>query len=258
MQTFDRRDFLASVAGAALACTAIPAAAADDAWGDLVGRFVFDGKAPERKKLKVDKDVDCCGKFDIRDESLLVGPEGGVANIFVYVRSKSLQICPDLENNLPKRVTLDNRGCIFVPHCLTLWFQKQEFYTVNSDPVAQNIAFEPPGDTPCNVILPVGGDATYRFSRKQNSPIVLHCNYHPWESGYILVRDNPYMAVSAQEGTFTIPKLPVGELEFQVWQERAGNLQAPGWAKGRFTRTIKPGVNDLGTIRLAPELFPQT
>ena len=53
----------------------------DDKWGDLVGRFLYDGKAPERKKLKVDKDVDCCGKFDIRDESLAVGADGGLANV---------------------------------------------------------------------------------------------------------------------------------------------------------------------------------
>jgi hypothetical protein len=87
-------------------------------------------------------------------------------------------------------------------------------------------------------------------------PVTIHCNYHPWESGYILPRDNPYAAISGPEGDFRIARLPVGaELEFQAWQERCGYLAAPTWTKGRFQLSIKPGVNDLGTIRLPPGLF---
>lgn len=256
---FDRRRFLQHSIAAGLA-TALPVPAmlaAEGQWGDLVGRFVYDGNPPERKKLKVDKDIECCGKFDIRDESLMVGTDRGLANVFVYVRSRSVAVCPELEAGVKARVTLDNRDCIFIPHCMTLWVGKQEFYTVNSDPVAQNIALEPPGDTPWNVVLPVKGDATYKFSRRQNIPIVIHCNYHPWESGYILPRDNPYMAISGRDGTFHIAKLPVGELEFQVWQERVGYLDTPQWPKGRFQMAIKAGLNDLGTIKLASARFPE-
>jgi hypothetical protein len=57
------------------------------------------------------------------------------------------------------------------------------------------------------------------------------------------------------DGKFRIPKLPVGGLEFQAWHERVGYLDAPDWPKGRFTMTIKPGTNDLGTIKLAPSMF---
>jgi len=249
---------MVSAAGAAAGGLCLPAyvRAESEQWADLTGRFVFEGAPPERRKLKVDKDVDCCGRFDIRDESLMVLKNAGVANVFVYVRSKTVNIHPDWQHLAGKRVTLDNRDCIFMPHCFTIWYPQQEFYTVNSDPVAQNIAFEPPGDTPCNIVLPVHGDGTYKFSRKQNVPVTIHCNYHPWESGYVLPRDNPYMAVSGGEGEFRIPKLPVGaELEFQAWHERCGYLETPGWPKGRFTLKIQPGAHDLGTIKLAAALF---
>jgi hypothetical protein len=252
-----RRKFLERSIGA-LAFT-VPALvrAADAAWGDLVGRFVFDGQAPERKRLKVDKDVDCCGRFDIRDESLLVGADGGLRNVYVYVRSRDAALCPALEQDLPARVTLDNRDCIFQPHCLKIWYTKQEFYTVNADPVAQNVAFEPLGDVPCNAVLPVGGTATYRFSRRQMTPVLIKCNYHPWESAYILPRDNPYVDISAADGTFRIAKLPVGELEFQAWHERVGYLHTSAWTKGRFKLSIRPGTNDLGTIKLPAAMFPE-
>lgn len=254
-----RRQFLVgSVVGAVGSRFLSPAvlrAAESDKWGDLVGRLVYDGPAPERKKLKVDKDVACCGKFDIRDESLMVAPDGGLANVYVYVRSRKVEICPELAAAAPQRVTLDNRDCIFQPHCMAIWVDKQEFHIVNSDPVAQNVAFTPLGDVPANIVLPVGGKATWKFKRKQNLPVAIACNYHPWESAYILPREDPYVAITAKDGTFRIPKLPVGKLEFQVWQERVGYLDTPQWPKGRFGLTIQPGVNDLGTIKLSPPLF---
>jgi hypothetical protein len=249
-----RRQFLARAGAAAVWSGWAPAVlrAEDAQWGDLVGRFVYDGRAPQRKRLKVDKDVQCCGKFDIRDESLMVASDGGLANVFVYLRSRNAAVCPELEKAVPTRVTLDNRDCIFQPHCLAIWHSRQEFYMVNSDPVAQNIAFSPPGDVPANIVLGVGKDASYRFSRAQVLPVPIACNYHPWESGYILPRNHPYTAISAADGSFRIAKLPLGRLEFQVWQERAGWLETPAWPKGRFSLDIQPGRNDLGTIRLAP------
>jgi hypothetical protein len=76
--------------------------------------------------------------------------------------------------------------------------------------------------------------------------------------GYILPRNNPYAAVSKEDGTFKIEKLPVGELEFQVWQERMGYVDLPSakpaMPKGRFKITIKPGANDLGVIKVDPKL----
>jgi hypothetical protein len=39
---------------------------AGDQWGNLVDRLAYDRKPPERKNLKVDEDVECCGKYDIR------------------------------------------------------------------------------------------------------------------------------------------------------------------------------------------------
>ncbi|MGO8749952.1 MAG: hypothetical protein ACLQNE_28740 [Thermoguttaceae bacterium] len=253
----DRRQFLvttAAFAGGTAAGFAAPTLlkAADGKWGDLVGRFVYDGPAPQRKKLKVDKDVDCCGKFDIRDESLMASTDGGLANVYVYLRSRKVEICPELFESASKRVTLDNKDCIFKPHCMAIWHSRQEFYIVNSDPIAQNVAFSPLGDTPANIILPVGKDATYRFGRAQITPVPIACNYHPWESAYVLPRANPYVAISAADGTFRISKLPVGEFEFQVWQERVGYLDTPQWTKGRFSMTIGSEVNDLGTIRIVP------
>ena len=185
----------------------------------------------------------------------MVGPGGGLGNVYVYLRSPKAGLCPELEAAVEKQVVLDNRDCIFQPHCMKIWHTKQEFSIVNSDSVAQNVAFSPLGDVPANIVLPVGGTAAYRFGRKQNSPVPIACNYHPWERGYVLPRDNPYVDITAIDGTFHIEKLPVGEWQFQVWHEKVDYLDTPQWPKGRFTMTIKPGANDLGTIKIAPALL---
>jgi len=253
----NRRKFISRSAAttgvlAAGMCAARTVKAATGDWADLTGRFTYNGTPPERKKLKVDKDIECCGKFDIRDESLMVAEDGGLGNVYVYVRTRNVEVCPDLEAAVKERVMLDNRDCIFIPHCMKIWYTKQEYYIVNSDPVAQNVAYSPLGDVPANIVIPVGGEATWKFNRKQNVPVPVKCNYHPWESAYVLPRDNPYVAITGTDGTFTISKLPAGELEFQVWHERAGYLETPSWTRGRFTMTLEPGENDLGTIEIAP------
>ena len=264
--SIDRRTFLARATGmtaatagglaAGLHVSSRALAADDGKWGDLVGRLVYDGPPPTREPLTVDKDVECCGKFDIRDESLMVGSGGGLANVYIYVRSRRVEVCQELEETVDELVLLDNRDCIFMPHCLTIWYPRQKLHIVNSDPVAQNVAFSPLGDLPANIVLPpppdAAAEATWTFRRRQSKPVPIACNYHPWESAYILPLDTPYATVTAADGTFRIPKLPVGELEFQVWHERVGYLETPRWQRGRFEVTISPGVTELGTITIAP------
>jgi hypothetical protein len=59
------------------------------------------------------------------------------------------------------------------------------------------------------------------------------------------------------DGTFAIPKLPVGQWQFQTWHERTEHFNAQQWPKGCFSFTIRPGRNDLGTINIRPALLAQ-
>jgi len=142
---------------------------------------------------------------------------------------------------------------------MRIWCDKQELKIVNSDPVAQNVAFSPLRDKPANIILPPppaeAATAFWTFRRSQYVPVPIKCNYHPWESAYILPREDPYVAVTGTDGKFRIPKLPAGKLEFQVWHEKPGYLATNGWTRGRFEIEIQPGETDLGTITMLPSLF---
>ena len=64
----------------------------------------------------------------------------------------------------------------------------------------------------------------------------------------MLVRDNPYFAVTKADGTFEIANVPAGvPLEFRVWQEKSKFLQKvtvngkpETWNKGRIKTTLQP------------------
>ncbi len=225
-------------------------------WGDLTGKFVYKGTAPTPAKINVDKDKEEFGNLGLVNESLIVGKDGGIANVVVYLRSKNQPIHPDYEKDLVKELTYDNKGGKFVPRVLTLWCTKQTVHLHNSDGVAHNSNVQPIGDPDAatNPLLPAGTGISHKFNKSQVSPVPIGCNIHPWMTGYILPRDNPYSAVTAEDGTFTIKNLPVGDLEFQVWHEPK-YLATPKWENGRFTMKIKPGKNDLGKIEIDPKLL---
>ena len=55
-------------------------------WGTLTGQFVYDGKAPAAKAVNVTKDVQFCGTFGLKEESLVVNEQNkGLANVVVVL-----------------------------------------------------------------------------------------------------------------------------------------------------------------------------
>ena len=77
---------------------------------------------------------------------------------------------------------------------------------------------------------------------------------------HLLVRDNPYMAITGDDGSFEIANIPAGEHEFILWHESVGNLKnldlgANGKAdrRGRAKLEIPAGGElDLGEIKVKP------
>ena len=48
------------------------------------------------------------------------------------------------------------------------------------------------------------------------------CDVHPWMTGWVLVTDNPYFAVTGDDGSFTIKDVPAGKYTVEVWHEKLG------------------------------------
>jgi hypothetical protein len=244
--------------GLAIAGLLVGAAAGTAAdWGTLKGKFILEGAAPAPTPLK-GTEKDGCNKFKLLDEGIIVGANNELGNVFVYLRSKSPSVAPSYTEQKGTDVILDNKDCRFEPHCIIVT-TAQKLVVTNSDPFAHNSNITPfkPANKPENPLIPAGGKFEKEFKAGEALPINVSCNIHPWMSAKLLIRDDPYAAVSAADGTFEIVDLPAGkELEFQFWQESGGNVAGASFdggksdTKGRFKLKIKPGENDLGEIKV--------
>ena len=245
---------------AAMLLCACPAVRADE-WGTIKGRFVFGGDAPAATELKADKDVEVCGKHKLLAEELVVGADKGVANVVVFVRDKGVKVHPDIATPSGK-VVLDNKNCRFDPHVAFVQ-TGQTLVLKNSDTVGHNSNVATIKNPPSNNLIPAGGEATVTFSSEEAIPSQVTCNIHPWMKSWLVVRPNPYAAVSKADGTFEIKNVPAGaELELQLWHEKAGYVgevtiggKAEKIAKGRKKVKVTTGDNDLGEMVLDASLF---
>jgi len=235
-------------------------ASAED-WGTIKGRFKFGGTAPTAAELKADKDVEVCGKHKLVNEELAVGADGGVANVVVFVRDKDVKVHPDLLATKSEKAVVDNASCRFEPHVLMVQ-TGQPLVLKNSDSVGHNSNIATLKNPPSNSLIPSGGETTVTFASEEAIPAQLTCNIHPWMKAWLVVRPNPYGAVSKADGTFEIKNLPAGDVELQIWHEKAGyvgemtiNGKAEKIAKGRKKIKVAGGDNDLGEMVLDANLF---
>jgi hypothetical protein len=226
-------------------------------WGDLEVDVVLKGTHTPAK-IVPDKDVAYCGKHKLVQEQLTVDSKtGAIANLVIYLQagSQKVEVHPDYAKTAKEPVKIDNKNCRFEPHVLPVWFDKQELELHNSDAIGHNSNLAPIGDKAVNPLLAEGASLMYKFKKKQNLPVPVSCNIHPWMKGYVVVRDNPYTVVTPVDGKFKLENIPVGKHEFAVWHEKCGWVDTKSWPKGKFELEIKAGENNLDVIKLDPKLF---
>ena len=262
--TFSRLQASGSLVIALLAVAVffVSSASSED-WGTIKGRFVFDGDAPDAKNINVTKDTEFCSTHDLKEETVVVGEKNALANVVVYLyvkRGGKVTPHPDLEK-LGEPITLDNKGCRFEPHVL-LVRTGQTLKITNSDQgIGHNTNAALQQNPPFNETVSNESPITKKFQKTEPFPAKVSCNIHPWMTAHMLVRDNPYMAITGEDGSFEIAKLPAGKHEFIVWHESVGYVKNLKLATGDKTNRrgrVKlevpaGGVLDLGETKVKPK-----
>jgi plastocyanin len=113
-------------------------------------------------------------------------------------------------------VTIDQKGMKFVPHVLAVQKGQTVLFT-NHDNVRHNI-FTPDGDKYNLGTWGQGESKPHTF----NAVGVYRqlCNVHPEMGAAIVVLENPYFAVTGDDGKFTIPNVPPGKYTVKTWAEK--------------------------------------
>lgn len=245
----------------------LAACAQDSAWGHLSGKIVVEGAVPAPDPLQIDTaDRNYCvatGKTFL-SRSLVVGKDGGLQDAYVMMYfgrgdDKRPAVHPAYDESFKKSVALNNEKCQFEPRSIFLRTgQPLEFQ--NSDAIGHNCHVVTMGNEE-NFSLGAGQDLEVKLTESDRVPGIVKCDVHPWMEALILVRDEPYVAITDEEGNFRIENIPAGEWTFQFWHQRPGFLKAlerDGKSvvgrRGEITVTIKGDeTTELGEMRIAAD-----
>jgi plastocyanin len=194
--------------------------------GSVSGRVTFTGTPgtpAAAEPIDMAEEAVCSAKHSTPPmrEVAMVGADGGLANVFVYVKSG-----PATTMQFPtpgEQVVLDQNGCVYVPHVMALQ-TGQELLVRNSDDVLHNINATPTENRPFNRSQPQAGmEFTTTFSAPEVM-IPVRCDVHGWMEAFIGVNSHPYHAVTSADGSFSLPNLPPGDYEVEAWHEMYGTL----------------------------------
>jgi hypothetical protein len=178
---------------------------------EVRGSVRFKGTAPALAPLEVTKDRRACGDA-VPDESLLVS-DGGLANVVVRIAVPGATA-------EPRRATLDQQRCRFVPHVVALP-AGSTLDILNGDPILHGVHGWSGVATAFNVPMPLQGEKRPQLLPRPGV-IRVGCDVHGWMSAWIVVLDGPHHAVTDGKGEFVVPDVPPGTYTVTTWHERLG------------------------------------
>ncbi len=200
--------------------------------GTVTGNVLYLGRVPSKKIIPT-KDQDVCG--GIRDQAAVaVGSGKAVQDAVVYLKDvEKGKAWPVAEP--PRIPVLDQVKCRFVPHVQVIPAGSLEI--VNSDPVLHNTHGFYGKRTAFNLALPNLGQ---KIPTELTRPgfVRVECDAHGWMLAWVYVADNPYYAVTAEDGMFTIAGIPPGEYTLVAWQEYTGAVELPVTIKAGETTDV--------------------
>ena len=188
--------------------------------GEVTGKVVFDGDAPEMKLIDMSSDPNCIkahGDKEYRREDLVLGDGQAMANVVVRV-TKGLK---KTEFDAPSEpVIVTQKDCIYSPHVVVSQVGQTIKFT-NPDKIMHNVNSSPENNTPFNKAMPpVMEEMEVVFNKPEPDGFRVECNIHPWMRAYCVVLEHPYFSVTGEDGTFKIEGLEPGTYEITAWHER--------------------------------------
>lgn len=190
--------------------------------GTVTGVVRFDASYPKRKKIRVSKDNEACGTKYYSEKFLVSESNKGLANVLVTIEGISAGKAPTLVT----KVEVEQKGCTYIPHFQVAEISEAgvEMKFFNNDGIFHNVHALHEDTTLFN--LPQFGDQLELIQQVTTPGIVrVKCDVHSWMgASVILLKDQPYYAVTDSTGHFTITDIPAGTYTLKGWHEALGNM----------------------------------
>ena len=191
--------------------------------GSVTGIVKFDKAFPKSKRIRVSKDNEVCGNIK-RGKSFIVDKESkGLKNVLITIEGVS----GGKASSPTGAITIEQSGCDYSPH-----FQVAEIgddglklTVLNKDGILHNIHSYLGKETIFNIAQP---KFRKKLSRTLTEPGVVKfkCDVHDWMEAYVIIlKDQPYYAVTDEKGAFSIEGVPPGTYTLKAWHEALGNME---------------------------------
>lgn len=203
-----------------LLAAALSAGLCSASFAQISGKVMLDGNPPEMPEIKAIASTPGCSaihKDPVYEDTVVVADKGELANVIVFIKENNPGELkgPQVE----KPAVVDQKGCMYTPHVLAVE-AGQPIIVKNSDPFMHNVHSMAIDNQAFNF-------AQVNVSEKKIEPFTavetfqLKCDVHPWMKSIVRVFDNPYFAVTGENGKYTIDTkgLKDGTYTVQAWHE---------------------------------------
>ncbi|HMP81944.1 MAG TPA: hypothetical protein PKA41_04470 [Verrucomicrobiota bacterium] len=205
-----------SIVAALVACSQAATA------GDITGKVTLKGTPPPEKTIDMKADPGC-GKMHtetVKTRFYVVGSAGELADTVVMLKG----ISGKSTGASAAPLVIDQKGCEYQPY-VAVAQTGQKIVVKNSDPVLHNVSTirdkAAEGNKQSNLAqMPGGADLNFTFPAAENF-LRFKCDVHPWMFSYITVVDHPYVAVTGEDGSFSIKGVPPGKYTIVALHRKA-------------------------------------
>ncbi len=220
----------------------------------LRGTVTFAGTTPAPKEFEMRRYPDqvFCGALSNGNGRRLlkevnVGESGGLKDVVIVVEG--------VQSGKPFTFTdaqVEANICQFLPF-VTVVSDKRELTVTNRDPVSHDIQGYAYDQAGVDIVLhrpslKATGTTDVVNLVKGRKVFTMQCGMHPYMQNWGYAIDNPYYAVTNQEGAFVIGDLPAGTYRIKAWhpalgvQEQEVTVQPNGTAMLGFRFESKRSV----------------
>jgi len=204
------------------ATSAAPTAAAPAKEGNatIKGAVAFSGKAPEMKVPVKRKDADVCKAKDVKYNAVLV-KDGKLQDVLVRIAPGGV---PGDWKAPAKHAEIDQVECMYTPRIQGV-VAGQTIDIKNGDATLHNVHTYKGSESLFNTAQPKASPPMPKEMPDEASVVKFSCDVHPWMRGFVIVTDHPFFAVSGEDGTFKIEKVPAGKYTIEAWHSQYGLLK---------------------------------
>jgi hypothetical protein len=173
----------------------------------VTGTVKFDGAIPQMKSINM-ASVPSCAKLHSSPQmaqDVVLGNNGMLQNVVVYLKGDFSQYA------FPPAIAPVQIDQSYSPHVVAL-MTGEPLQITNSDATTHNVNAISTHRQGWNQTLAPGSALIERTFAREEIPIAVKCNIHPWMKFYVAVLSHPYFQVTGNDGSFVLKNVPPGQL----------------------------------------------